>query len=75
MEYKIGAKIKKLRKARKLTLQDYPENAFGIQKFAGRPTNYGTIPVGYVPGGGEKYPIDPLAEKPSYTSVRNAYKP
>ncbi|MCP4365823.1 MAG: hypothetical protein GY800_11080 [Planctomycetes bacterium] len=52
-----------------------PEAKFGIQKFAGPPTHHGTIPQGYVPGGGDKYPIDKFVEKPSYTSVRNAWKP
>ena len=51
-----------------------PEDEFGIHKFGAAPTNFGTIPAGYTPGGTFKYPIDPLVEKPSYNSVRDAWK-
>ncbi|MEE9488469.1 MAG: hypothetical protein V3W00_07155 [Candidatus Brocadiales bacterium] len=50
-----------------------PEDEFGIHRFGAAPTNFGTIPAGYTPGGGHKYPIDPSVEKPSYNSVRNAW--
>ncbi|MDE2428851.1 MAG: hypothetical protein KGM99_08995 [Burkholderiales bacterium] len=52
------------------------EATFGITKFA-TPDNFttGTIPVGYVPGGGLTYNVDVLTQKPSYQSVQSVYKP
>jgi hypothetical protein len=54
-------------------LEKNAEKRFGINKFAGAPTNFGTIPTNYWPGKGEKYPIDPYTQKPSYDSVRNQW--
>lgn len=49
------------------------EATFGITKYNGMSGN-GTIqPTSYVPGGGQTYPVDILAPKPSYTSVQKAY--
>jgi len=50
------------------------EATFGMTKYSGSIITTGTIPSGYVPGGGETYPVDGLTQKPLYQSVAQAYK-
>jgi hypothetical protein len=50
------------------------EATFGMTKFDnGTTIPTGTIPSGYVPGGGDTYPVDVLLEKPLFDSVKSAY--
>ncbi len=48
------------------------EPFFGIHKFTGTFKEGTILPAGYIPGG--TYRIDDLREKPSYNSVRDAWK-
>ncbi len=50
------------------------EATFGMTKYCGQMMKIGTIPAGYIPGGGETYPVDGLTQKPLYQSVVQAYK-
>ena len=51
------------------------EATFGMTKYAPAPPSprTGTIPAGYVPGGGSTYNVDTLTQKPLYQSVKSAY--
>ncbi|MFZ5961438.1 hypothetical protein ACOXXX_00665 [Thalassococcus sp. BH17M4-6] len=50
------------------------EATFGMTKFDNTtPPPTGTIPADYVPGGGETYPVDALAQKPLFATVKEAY--
>jgi hypothetical protein len=49
------------------------EPFFGIHRYAGTSKEGTILPAGYIPGGGGKYLIDDLHEKPSYNSVRDAW--
>ena len=49
------------------------EATFGMTEYSGTTLTTGTIPSGYVPGGGETYPVDELTQKPLYQSVKSVY--
>ena len=50
------------------------EATFGMTKYATPPScTTGTIPAGYVPGGGDTYNVDVLTQKPLYQSVQGVY--
>lgn len=50
------------------------EATFGMTKYTeGSTPPTGTIPEGYVPGGGQSYPVDPLTHKPLFAVVAAAY--
>ncbi|TQV88817.1 hypothetical protein [Aliikangiella coralliicola] len=50
------------------------EATFGAYKYSGNISEYGAIPAGYVPGGGEQYPVDSLTAKDMVASITQAYK-
>lgn len=51
------------------------EATFGMTKYAGNIISTGTIPPGYVPGSGQSYPVDALANKPLFNVVQSVFKP